>query len=170
MIDSRLVVLQADITTLEIDAVVNAANNSLLGGSGVDGAIHRAAGPKLLAFCQRLHGCDTGKAKLTPGFDLPARAIIHTVGPVWSGGQNNEAELLACCYRNVMKIAADEGFESIAFPAVSCGAYGYPLTEAVEIAVRTTGEALNTMPLMKKVIFCCMSDELANLYRQRLTG
>lgn len=169
MIDPRLEVIQADITTLEIDAVVNAANNSLLGGGGVDGAIHRVAGPELLVFCRRLHGCDTGKARLTPGFHLPARAIIHTVGPVWSGGKNNEAELLACCYRNVMKIAADEGFESIAFPAISCGAYGYPLSEAVDIAVRTVGEVLGSMPLMKKVIFCCMSDELANLYRQRLT-
>lgn len=166
----RCAVAQADITTLAVDAVVNAANNSLLGGGGVDGAIHRAAGPELLVFCQRLHGCETGKAKLTPGFNLPARAIIHTVGPVWSGGKNNEADFLASCYRSVMKIAADEGFESIAFPAISCGAYGYPLAEAVEIAMQATDEALNTMPFMQKVIFCCIGDELANLYRYRLTG
>lgn len=166
---SRLAVIQADITTLAVDAVVNAANNSLLGGGGVDGAIHRAAGSGLLAFCQRLNGCETGKAKLTPAFNLPARAIIHTVGPVWSGGINNEANLLANCYRSVMKIAADEGFETIAFPAISCGAYGYPLEEAVDIAVRIVDEALNTMPLMQKVIFCCSGDELTNLYRHRLT-
>lgn len=165
---ARCAVIQADITTLAVDAVVNAANKSLLGGGGVDGAIHRAAGPQLLAFCQHLHGCETGKAKLTPGFDLPARAIIHTVGPVWSGGKNNEANFLASCYRSVMKIAADEGFESIAFPAISCGAYAYPLAEAVDIAVRAVDEALNTMPFMQKVIFCCMGDELSSLYKKRL--
>lgn len=165
---ARCTVMQADITTLTVDAVVNAANNSLLGGGGVDGAIHRAAGPELLLFCQRLHGCETGKAKLTPGFKLPARAVIHTVGPVWSGGNNNEAGLLANCYRSVMKIAADEGFESIALPAISCGAYGYPLEEAVDIAVRTVDEALNTMPLMQKIIFCCMGDELERIYRENI--
>jgi len=165
---ARCTVMQADITTLTVDAVVNAANNSLLGGGGVDGAIHRAAGPELLAFCQRLNACETGKAKLTPGFKLPARAVIHTVGPVWSGGKNNEADLLANCYRSVMKIAADEGFESIALPAISCGAYGYPLEEAVEIAVRTVDEALNTMPVMKKVIFCCIGDEVAGVYQRKV--
>jgi O-acetyl-ADP-ribose deacetylase (regulator of RNase III) len=164
----RCSVIQADITTLAVDAIVNAANNSLLGGGGVDGAIHRAAGPGLLAFCQRLNGCETGKAKLTPAFNLPARAIIHTVGPVWHDGKKGEVEMLASCYRSVMKIAADEGFESVAFPAISCGAYGYPLAQAVEIALRTVDEALHTMPLMKKVIFCCSSDESLKIYKKNM--
>jgi O-acetyl-ADP-ribose deacetylase (regulator of RNase III) len=170
MSNACLDVIRADITTLAVDAIVNAANRGLLVGSGVDAAIHRAAGPELSVFCQCLRGCKTGEAKMTPGFHLPARAVIHTVGPVWQGGEKREAELLAGCYRSVMKIAADEGFESIAFPAISCGAYGYPATEAVEIAVRTVQEALKTMPFMKKVFFCCVDDELANLYCHRLTG
>lgn len=164
----RCAVIRADITTLAVDAIVNAANNSLLGGGGVDGAIHRAEGPGLLAFCQRLNGCETGKAKLTPAFNLLVRAIIHTVGPVWHDGKKGEAEMLASCYRSVMKIAADEGFESIAFPAISCGAYGYPFSQAVEIALRTVDEALNSMPLMTKVIFCCSGDDFVTLYKQSL--
>lgn len=165
---------QGDITTLKVDAIVNAANHSLLGGGGVDGAIHRAAGPQLLAFCEKLHGCETGKAKLTPGFQLPARAIIHTVGPRFNyeqgdGGGKKEAELLSDCYRSVMKIAADEGFHSIAIPAISCGAYGYPADEAVDIALRTVDDALNTMPVMKRVIFCCFNDEMTKRYSKFIT-
>jgi len=157
---------QTDITTLAVDAIVNAADHSWLGGDGVDGAIHRAAGPELLAFCERLRGCETGKAKLTPAFNLPARAIIHTVEPVWQGGNKKEAELLASCYRSVLKIAADEGFESIAFPAIGCGIDSYPLEQAVDIAVRTVDVALRTMPRMKRVIFCCQRVELSQLYQQ----
>jgi len=164
----RVSVQQSDITTLEVDAIVNAANNTLLGGSGVDGAIHRVAGPELLAFTRRLHGCETGQAKLSPGFRLRARAIIHTVGPVWSDGNKNEADLLASCYRSVMKIAADEAFHSIAFPAISCGAYGFPPEKAVPIAISTVDHALATMPRMKQVIFCCFDEAMAQLYRQGL--
>lgn len=167
---SQLEVWQGDITTLKVDAIVNAANNTLLGGGGVDGAIHRAAGPQLLQFCRKLHGCKTGEARLSPGFQLPARAVIHTVGPIWEGGNKREAELLASCYRSVMKIAADEGFESIALPAISCGVYGYPPAQAADIAVRTVDHALNTMPIMKRVIFCCFSDDMAALYRPLLTS
>ena len=163
-------VWQGDITTFTGDAIVNAANNALGDGSGVNGVIQRAAGPQLLAFCRRLHGCETGQAKLTPGFYLPTRAVIHTVGPVWEDGYKKEAELLASCYRSVMKIAADEGFESIAIPAISCGVYGYPIEEAVVIAVDTVDHALDTMPLMQKVVFCCFDDDMANLYKKILNS
>lgn len=166
MTAARLEIIQGDITTLLVDVIVNAANETLGDGSGVNGAIQRAAGPELLAFCKRLKGCDTGKAKLTPGFKLPARAVIHVVGPMWQGGKNNEAELLASAYRSAMKIAADEGFASLAFPAVSCGIYGYPPEQAVNIAVTTVKTSLQTMPFMQRVIFCCSSDEMAGLYRQ----
>jgi O-acetyl-ADP-ribose deacetylase len=164
----RFEVWQGDITTLKVDVIVNAANNALADGSGVNGAIQRAAGPELLAFCRQLHGCATGQAKLSPGFDLPARAIIHTVGPVWEGGKNKEAELLASCYRSVLKIAADEAFQSLAFPAISCGVYDYPLKEAAEIAVNTVDKALNTMPFLQKIVFCCFSDEIASVYKKYL--
>ncbi|WP_373084575.1 O-acetyl-ADP-ribose deacetylase [Zhongshania sp.] len=132
---ARFHLVEGDICTLAVDAIVNAANNSLLGGGGVDGAIHRAAGPALLEYCRQLNGCETGDAKLSPGFLLPAQAVIHTVGPVWSGGQQGEAELLASCYRRCIAIADAAGFKSIAFPAISCGVYAYPHRQAAEIAI-----------------------------------
>lgn len=133
----QLDVAEADITTLHVDAIVNAANSSLLGGGGVDGAIHRAAGPQLLAACQRIGGCPTGEARLTPGFDLPASWVIHTVGPVWHGGTKGEAELLASCYRNSLRLADEAGAKTVAFPAISTGVYGYPSGPAAQIAVAT---------------------------------
>ncbi len=166
--DTQLVVMQADITTLEVDAIVNAANNSLLGGGGVDGAIHRAAGPELLEFTRKLGGCKTGQAKLSPAFNLPARAVIHTVGPIWSGGEHNEAVELRNAYGGALKIAADEGFTSIAFPAISCGVYGYPLQQAAEVAVATVREMLPTMPRMEQIIFCCFDNKMAQIYNALL--
>ena len=135
-------VVEGDITALPVDAIVNAANSRLLGGGGVDGAIHRAAGPELLEECRGLGGCPTGEARITRGYRLPARHVIHTVGPVWQGGQRGEAELLAACYRNSLALALEHGIHSIAFPAISCGAYGYPVEEAARIAVREVREFL----------------------------
>ncbi len=161
-----------DITELPVAAVVNAANSRLAGGGGVDGAIHRAAGYEALqAACAKLGGCPTGQVKLTGAFKLPARAIIHAVGPVWQGGGQGEPEALRSCYRQTMLLAEREGFESIAFPAISCGVYGYPLQAAVDIAVREVMACLNEAGIsrvVQQVVFCCFAEEMAALYRQRL--
>ena len=151
----QIQVVQTDITKLDVDAIVNAANTSLLGGGGVDGAIHRAAGPDLLAECRTLGGCVTGQAKITKGYRLPARHVIHTVGPVWNGGRRGEPELLASCYRACFSLAREHKLRTLAFPAISCGIYGYPIEEAVEIAVRETRAELARSLDVEKVIFAC---------------
>ena len=165
---ATLEAIQADITTLDVDAVVNAANSSLLGGGGVDGAIHRAAGPQLLEACRPLRGCPTGEARLTPGFALPARYVIHTVGPVWHGGERGEAQLLASCYRNALHLAAGHDLASIAFPSISTGIYGYPPERAAAIAVATVREELAHLPSIERVLFCCFSPADLARYRDLL--
>jgi O-acetyl-ADP-ribose deacetylase len=160
--------LRADITTLEVDAIVNAANSSLLGGGGVDGAIHRAAGPELLAECRMLGGCETGDAKLTKGYRLRARYVIHTVGPIWHGGRRGEPELLASCYRRSIEVAATNGIASLAFPGISTGVYGYPVEQAAGIAVGTVRSALQDFPSVQEVIFCCFSAGDLRIYEQLL--
>jgi O-acetyl-ADP-ribose deacetylase (regulator of RNase III) len=156
----RLEVLLADITKLDVDAIVNAANTSLLGGGGVDGAIHRAAGPELLAECRLLHGCATGDAKVTKGYRLPARYVIHTVGPVWSGGRQREGELLASCYRRSLEEATKLEIETVAFPAISCGAYGFPLERAARIAAGEVRRFLSANPLPKKVFLVAFDEKM----------
>ena len=166
--EDKIEIVQGDITKLEVDAIVNAANTTLLGGGGVDGAIHRAAGPELLAECRTLGGCQPGEAKITRGYRLPARFIIHTVGPAWRGGKHGEPETLANCYRNSLQVAVENGIRTIAFPAISCGAYGYPIEEAAQIAVNTTREFLATTDQIEKVIFVLWDEDVYKTYRRIL--
>jgi O-acetyl-ADP-ribose deacetylase (regulator of RNase III) len=166
---ARLEVVVADITTFSVDAIVNAANTSLLGGGGVDGAIHRAAGPELLAECRTLGGCATGEAKITKGYRLPAKHVIHAVGPVWHGGDHGEDKLLASCYASAIRLCRANGLASIAYPAISTGVYHFPADRAAGIAVATTVEALASAPALRRVIFCCFSEAGARLHEQAMT-
>jgi len=169
-----LEVVEGDITTLHVDAIVNAANETLLGGGGVDGAIHRAAGPDLLAACRAVPQvrpevrCPTGEARITPGFRLPAKFVIHTVGPVWHGGDRGEPELLASCYHESLRLARENVILSVAFPAISCGVYGYPIERAAAIAVAEVRKSLAANPLPERVIFCCFDSRMAQIYRHLL--
>ncbi|HEX8997254.1 MAG TPA: O-acetyl-ADP-ribose deacetylase [Ktedonobacterales bacterium] len=164
----RMIATRGDITRMEVDAIVNAANSSLLGGGGVDGAIHRAAGPELVAECRTLGGCPTGEARITRGYRLPARWVIHTVGPVWNGGHRREDELLASCYRNSLALAAEHGARSVAFPAISTGIYRFPLDRATSIAVRETADFLREHPEIEQITFACFSESAEQMYRQEL--
>ena len=168
--EDRIHLLHGDITRLAVDAIVNAANSSLLGGGGVDGAIHRAAGPELLAECRTLGGCPPGEARLTRGYRLPAGHIIHTVGPVWQGGQRGERDLLARCYRSCLTIARERRFRALAFPAISTGIYGFPREDAASIAVAAVGDHLAGNPMPERVIFVCFDDATLATYRQILGG
>ena len=166
--DSRIKIVHGDITKLDVDAIVNAANSTLLGGGGVDGAIHRAAGTELLAECRALGGCEPGKAKITRGYRLPARFVIHTVGPIWRGGKRDEARILANCYRNSLQLAVENEVKTIAFPAISCGAYGYPIEQAAQIALETTREFLAATQNIHRVIFVLWGDDVYDAYREAL--
>ncbi len=167
-LNRNIEIARGDITKQEVDAIVNAANTTLLGGGGVDGAIHRAAGPELLAECRTLGGCNAGEAKITRGYRLPARFVIHTVGPTWHGGTHGEPETLANCYRKSLQVAVENGIKTIAFPAISCGAYGYPLQEAAQIGVKTTREFLTGEDKIDKVIFVLWSDDVYDAYLRLL--
>lgn len=166
MPDPRIEIVQGDITSFAVDAIVNAANTSLLGGGGVDGAIHRAAGPQLLAECKSLGGCPTGEARMTLAYHLPARFVIHTVGPVWHGGDVGEAEQLANCYRNVLALARDQRLRSLAFPSISTGAYGFPLERACRIALREVSSFLATVQTLERVLFVCFSERDLLAYQE----
>jgi O-acetyl-ADP-ribose deacetylase (regulator of RNase III) len=162
--DQRIKIIQGDITTLHVDAIVNAANSSLLGGGGVDGAIHRAAGPQLLEECRTLHGCETGEAKITKGYNLPAKFVIHTVGPIWHGGNNNEDELLAQCYKNSLHTAEQHNAASIAFPSISTGVYGFPIERASHIALREMNNHLQRAQSVQKIFAVCFSQHDYHIY------
>jgi O-acetyl-ADP-ribose deacetylase (regulator of RNase III) len=164
--DPRVNIIQGDITKQQVDAIVNAANTSLLGGGGVDGAIHRAAGPELLEETRKIGGCPTGEARVSKGYKLPAKWVIHTVGPVWKGGQKNEETLLANCYRNSLSAARERGLKSIAFPSISTGAYGFPLERATEIALTETKTFLESDKTLEKVVFVCFGEKVLNTYKQ----
>jgi O-acetyl-ADP-ribose deacetylase (regulator of RNase III) len=168
MPSAKIDIFRGDITKLDVEAIVNAANSTLLGGGGVDGAIHRASGPKLLAECRTLGGCAPGEAKVTRGYNLPARYVIHTVGPVWTGGSRGEAETLADCYRNSLRVAVETKIKTIAFPAISCGAYRYPVEKAAQIALETTRGFLETEDQIDKVVFVVATDDLCAIYRRLL--
>ena len=168
MVSNRIAVVEGDLTKQKVDAIVNAANTSLLGGGGVDGAIHRAAGPELLEECRKLRGCATGEARITKGYRLPAKWVIHTVGPVWGGGHEGEDELLASCYRNSLTLAEKNGVRTIAFPAISTGVYSFPLERATKIAVTETRKFLETHPAVEKVIFVCFAKSAYDCYVKTL--
>jgi len=168
MSEAKMEIVQGDITRMAVDAIVNAANTSLLGGGGVDGAIHRAAGPQLLEECRGLGGCPTGEARITQGYDLPAKHVIHTVGPVWHGGNRGEEELLANCYRNSLRLAAENNLETIAFPSISTGVYRFPIEQACRIALREVQKFLAKKTSVGKVLFVCFSESDAQFYRQAL--
>lgn len=165
---AKIELIQDDITQLDVDAIVNAANKSLLGGGGVDGAIHRAAGDELLEECKTLNGCETGQAKITKGYNLPAKFVIHTVGPVWHGGNDNEPELLANCYKNSLKLAVDNNLKTIAFPNISTGVYRFPKDMAAEIAIKTANNFLEQNKKIEKIYFVCFDQENYNIYKNKL--